>query len=553
VFLVLLAVFTATMVSQPDVFDGELEFQTTSALAREQTLALGGTPEADELVARRFNMRAGGLGREDEWFSWFGVGQAFVGLPFYFAGTVLADLLPEYELRHGEVEHAGVHRSEYFQHLLVGWRNPVLAAWTALLIVLTTRRLGAGRRNAWIAGLTFGLCTFAWPQARSTLNMVQTTFFLFLAFHELLVIEERLIRQRRPGLSRLALFGAALGAAFLTRSLVAPVLVVLGIAALFVLCKGHPQRRVRTRAFDLLVVALPALALLGLFLWTNRARFGDPLEQGYGGVVTLESYFNYPLHLGLAGILLAPGQGLLWMAPACVFALPWFVSLLRRGEFRTPLVVTGVAAGVLVPVCMTVGWHGAWGYGPRYALPLLPFLWLGVAPTLDRLGERKSLRPIAWALFGFGFLVTLPGVLVDTTTHTAMAVEVAQVQWPELPGNEKTQEEERFQRIRWDLGFAAPWAHWRILRHRAAGLGEEFPIDSIFFATDARPEVLSGETTPLEVVRPPHDRDRGFRHFAWIDFSQRLEGPLWPIALLCTFLLLGGAVLVVKGLDPDRP
>ena len=119
VFLVLLAIYTATMTTQPDIPDGEVEFQTTSALVREQTFALGGTPEADAIVELGFNGRNGGPGREDEFFSWFGVGQAYLAMPLYALGSVVGGLFPAIEERHGQSRHMGVHRSEYFEHLFV--------------------------------------------------------------------------------------------------------------------------------------------------------------------------------------------------------------------------------------------------------------------------------------------------------------------------------------------------------------------------------------------------------------------------------------------------
>jgi hypothetical protein len=547
VFLVLLALYTATMATQPDVLDGEVEFQTTSSLARNQSLALGGTPEAEAVVAAGFNGRAGGPGREGEFFSWFGVGQAFVGFPFYLVGAGLGALFPSYDVANSLSTHMGVERSEYFEHVLVGWRNPVLAALTAFLIVLSSRRLGVCRRGAWLTGITYGLCTFAWPQARSTLNGVQATFFLFLAFHLVLAIEEALSRHQRPSRSALMGIGLAMGGAFLTRSLVAPCLVVLGIAAAVVLWRGRTRSREQPSILDLGWILVPALACFALFLWTNELRFGAPFEQGYAGVVTWESYFNYPLHLGLAGILLAPGQGLLWMAPGCILGALWFAHLFLRGDRRLPLVVLGMAAAVLVPVCMTVGWHGAWGYGPRYALPLLPFLWLGVGPVLD-LVERGAARWLVHGLLVLGLATSLPGVLVDSTTHTALAVEAARVEWPEVAGaSEADREEERFQRIRWDLRFAAPWAHWRILRHRVAGLGEEFPARRIFFM-----EPADAESEEL-VLTPPNERDRGFHHFLWIDFRDRLGGPLWPVLVFLLVLLSGGGIAALRGLDPDAP
>ncbi len=545
VFAILLAFFTATLVTQPDSIDGEVEFQTTSALARSQTFALGETPESKAIVEARFNGRFGGPGREDEFFSWFGVGQAYVAVPFYLIGSTVGHVLPSIEERNSESTHLGVRRTEYFEHLLVAWRNPLLSAITAALIVLAARRLGTTRVHAFVAGVSYGLCTFAWPQARSTFNTVQATFFVFLAFHQVLVVEESFSRYRRPSTRSLLLCGVALGGAFLTRSLVAPALVVIGIALLVVFWKGKQRAPKAAQLTDIVWVLLPALACFGLFLWTNDQRFGDPFEQGYGDVITWDTYFNYPLHLGLAGILFSPGQGLFWMAPAALLTVLWIVRQLAHGALRMPLVVCGIAVATLVPVCMTVGWHGAWTYGPRYALPLLPFVWLGVAPMLDQFAEHAGKRLFAYTLLLAGLVVTLPGVLVDTTTHTDLAMQSAKNEWPdtELEGDAATADEERFQRLRWNWRYSAPWAHWRILRHRVSGLEESFSARQLFF--------VDAEVEDVTLV-PAHARERGFSHLAWVDFATRLGGPIWPVATACAALLLAGIIAAFRGLDPDQ-
>ena len=59
VCLVLLAIYTATFVGLPDNPDAEVEFQTTSALVRNHSFALGGTPEADAIVSAVFDVREG--------------------------------------------------------------------------------------------------------------------------------------------------------------------------------------------------------------------------------------------------------------------------------------------------------------------------------------------------------------------------------------------------------------------------------------------------------------------------------------------------------------
>src|SRR5262249_39471425 len=139
-----------------------------------------------------FNVRRGGPGREQEFFSWSGPGQALVGCPFYLLGAWSAQLFPEIEARHARTTHLGSARSEYFAHLFVGLRNPLLGALTGARLVLAARRLGARRAWAALAGLSYGLCTLAWPQARGTLSDVQATAFLFLGFVLELCILQRL-------------------------------------------------------------------------------------------------------------------------------------------------------------------------------------------------------------------------------------------------------------------------------------------------------------------------------------------------------------------------
>ena len=384
------------------------------------------------------------------------------------------------------------------------------------------------------------MCTFAWAQGRSTLSGVQATFFLFLAFHALLKLEEGFLRFRHALRVDLFLFGLAIGGAFLTRTLTAPVIAVLSLGVCVVLVSGYRKQGVRPRILDFGWIAIPALALFALFLWTNVERFGDPVETGYGEVVTWKTYFIYPVHWGLLQILFAPGRGFFWMAPGVLLSFLWLYSLVKRRDYRIPLLIAGVAAAVLVPVSMTTSWHGSWTYGPRYALPLLPFLWAGVAPAFDLLEEKKLARVGAAVLVLLGLVVVLPGVFVDHTTHTDLAIQAARIEWPDLPGGELDQEEERFMRIQRDFRFAAPWAHWRILRHRVAGLGEEFPVQEIFFLSDEA------------VVVPQHEREHGFRHLAWVDFHQRLGGPTWPASLACLLLLGLGFACAVRGLDPDK-
>lgn len=543
-FLLLLALYTATFTGAPENPDAEVEFQTTSSLARRGRLDIGGTPEAEGLIAAPrvgrtgtgFGLAPGGPGREERLYSWFGVGQAFAGLPFYWAGAACERLFPGIEEAHRATRLFGIPRSEYFPHLFSGWRNALFGALTATLLYLAARRAGASARAALEASLAYGLATFAWPQARSTLSDVQATLCLFAGFHGLLLARARWAEHGRVPLSPLAAAGLALGLAWLTRVAVAPAVALLGLTAvLLILARGRSAGWRRTLA-ALSALGLPFLACAGVFVATNLLRFGRPLETGYGTALEDGGFFSGSPWAGAAGLLLSPGKGLLWMAPGLVLAPLGLARAVQRGERGLAALIVAVALAVGGPITFMQGWHGAWTYGPRYVLPLLPFLFVGVALALDPPPARPRRGLLAHAVLWAGLATSLPGVLVDYTTHQDLAQRAARFAWPAVPGdNDFQRDDDRFLRIQWDPRFAAPWAHWRILSHRAQGRGETFPVAELFFLPT--PETLTvGE-----------ERWQGMNHLAWVDFSRRLGGPLWPAAVLVGALLLGSLTAFARG------
>ena len=100
--------------------------------------------------------------------------------------------------------------------------------------------------------------------------------------------------------------------------------------------------------------------------------------------------------------------------------------------------------------------------------------------------------------------------------------------------------------------FAAPWAHWRIFRHRVASRApvepgapgsddpERFPVEEIY------------RFRSREFVHPRLLRQEGFAHLAWIYFQDPLGGAAWPVGLVIMALLVSAVHLSRRGLDPHR-
>lgn len=553
VFCLLFALYLATFAGQTDNTDSEFEYQTTSALARRGSFALEpDTPEAAEILRM---LEAGETvtvaeAPDGRVYSWHGRGQALVGVPFWYAGRLLSSAFPGIERVHEGTTYYGVPRSEYFPHLMVHARN---ALWTALigaLLLRAARRLGVPRRTAFVAALAFGVTTFAWGQARSTMNDVPATLCLFAAFVRVLELRERYERFEAPKRRRLVAIGALVGAAFLVRMQVSLALPVLGAVALAVIVRGRrlqaqgyaPHRRAIVR--DVAWMLAPALLAFGAYLGWNVAQFGAPLDSGY----PLGAGFFNPAFLlsGVRDLFASPGKGLLFLAPGVVL-VPWGLrAAWRRGDRVLVGAVLGVALAILGPAAATHGWTGGPNYGLRYVLPAMPFLWLAATLGLQAVSSSRWGRRLAGALLVFGLVANLPAALVDHMTHYDLSTAAVEIEHAETLSQIEPEERAALDvdyalfletQRRWR--YAAPWSMWRIFRHRVAVGDDAFPVREIFFL----------DSDAVVSPAPAVSRDWGFQHLAWVDLEERLGGDAWPGLSLCLLLLALGVGFGWRGLD----
>jgi hypothetical protein len=150
--------------------------------------------------------------------------------------------------------------------------------------------------------------------------------------------------------------------------------------------------------------ALPPMALLLFYHW--RA-FGHPLRTGYAASETF-AHFHQRGFLGMdqlrweafAGSTVAPDNGLLFLCPMLLLALPGFLVPVERR--RHPWIL-GVSAAVIVIYLLFISslsfWRGGWQVGPRYITVMLPFAMVPVTMAIaaaDRLSGWRG--ELAWAL-----------------------------------------------------------------------------------------------------------------------------------------------------------
>ena len=174
-----------------------------------------------------------------------------------------------------------------------------------------------------------------------------------------------------------ALAGAAAGGALLMRS-DSLILVLPAIAGALLAVSVRRRRAALHFAAALAPFALAWLAY-------NALRFGAPWRLGYDG----PQVFNYPMLDGLQGLLVSPGRGLLWHAPFVVLAL---IGLRLAWSRSRALAVFALAILVarLLFYSRWWAWNGGWNWGPRFLVPAMPALAVGVLELVRRFGSRPA-------------------------------------------------------------------------------------------------------------------------------------------------------------------
>jgi hypothetical protein len=235
-----------------------------------------------------------------------------------------------------------------------------------------------------IAAITLGLGTIVMTFASEFFPHVISATLGFAAFAVLF--------RERQGPPKLALVGAAGLLAGLAVTFEYPLALVGAILFFYALARAVPRLpRAATYAAGAVAGAIPALAF-------NAWAFGNPLKFAYGDAVKVQGLSGHAeLGLNDGGVfgvrvpdpweglgLLLQGRGLLVLTPVIAMGVAG-VLLLRKGEFKTEakviLAVIGAYwlydAGYWLP-------FGGGTPGPRFLIPMLPFLALGFALAWKR-------------------------------------------------------------------------------------------------------------------------------------------------------------------------
>ena len=396
-FWFLLAVYLLTYSPRFHSSDGLAMFSMAESLARR------GEWDTDQI--RWMGLQQGTFGLDGRLYSRKGAGESLLELPLVWLGLIV----PVW----GAATTA----------LLF---NAIVTAATGALLLLYLKRLGYGDGVALVSGLTFGLATLAWPYAK-------TCFSDPLAGLCLVGAGLALLRLRDMGRFTDALWaGLALAVAVATRYANGVMIPFFGLLLLKYQISSvksqispgprggpSPGRKAgvgqgdgagnpKSKILNSLAAFVAPLAVMAIAIALyNIARYGDPLNTGY---LPQES-FGGVWWQGIAGLLVSPGRGLFLYTPVLLMALPAAPALFRRHTVEAALAWAMVLAHLLLYGKWYM-WHGGYAWGPRFMVPALPFLVIGMAPAIEWGKESAWWRRGFLALAALGGLIQVLGLSV---------------------------------------------------------------------------------------------------------------------------------------------
>jgi hypothetical protein len=187
-----------------------------------------------------------------------------------------------------------------------------------------------------------------------------------------------------------------------------------------------------------------ALVLVGWMIY-NTVVFGGPLKLGYSyselwltehhtGFMSL----TWPHWKALWGITFGLFRGLFPLSPLLLIAVPGFYLWWRSKQYRPEwwASVSIILAMVLFNAS-SIMWWGGFAVGPRYLLPMLPFMALPIIFVLREWGNRWGTRLLIGVLFFWSWIATWGLTLAEQAFPNDMLKNpLVEYAWPNwLDGN----------------------------------------------------------------------------------------------------------------------
>lgn len=307
--------------------------------------------------------------------------------------------------------------------------NSLIIALISLVVFCFSLDIYGSKKIALALAIIFTVCSFVlpyntslFPQPLQALCIISSAYFIYKSrdFDPLVSCtitkdEGSNNSNSKSVCNRKGTYLIVLGGVFLGLSVFAhptSTVVIPGFVAYCVFYMKYSKKKI---IFFLISLAV-MLVIVG---FSNYFRFGSFTEFGYFRYASW-SWSNLGW-IGLVGLWASPGAGLVFFFPPVILLPVAFKFMYRNntGLFFLILyiiIVNWLYFGTL-SYLEPISWSGGLAWGPRYLIPVLPFITIALGTVLTHLRNKKQKLSlfkvsIVMSLCAIGFIINLLGTIV---------------------------------------------------------------------------------------------------------------------------------------------
>ena len=297
---------------------------------------------------------------------------------------------------------------ETFTFLFYG---PLITAISTAILFAICRTYNFSIKIAITVAFLYGFTTMAWAYSSTAMSVILVSMTVLLSFY----FYRKFVKNQN--FFSLIFCGFSLGASVLVRydSFIIVVIILVFLIGTIL--------RNKSKLKNLTCLLIPLFFCAIIFMGINYIQFGTFLEysfkteSGYGLGPT------YPIHVGIFGLLFSPGAGLFIFSPILFTIFVSFSDFYKKDK-SSFLIFSAYLVSMLVFFGNLETWHGFVSWGPRYLLPVIPFLLIPLAASIEK---RNSI--------GFRFLVIVLGAIGAFFSLIWLIQDVSWFTWGVMGGD----------------------------------------------------------------------------------------------------------------------
>ena len=340
-------------------------------------------------------------GRDGKVYLTLGDGLSIAALPFALVGNIIERTVDvsAYESKIGEsapklnLFYLRKLPSAFFAALI----NPFAMALTVLIFFNFCLKITDAPGSAFVGSLLLGAGTILWSYSSTFWTQPIVTLCLFSAFYC------AFLYKKHSNPKFLLFAGALLGYSFITRYV--SIISVPWFVAYLVLIHWREKKRI-PRAVGLLVSSFALFFLLQMS-W-NWYRFGSLLNMGAKHQAFLGFSFRGKAYISLPAMLVGLNKSIFVFSPPLVLGLFGAKRFIQKHGLEAVLLL-GIIFAYLAFYSKFSFWSSPASWGPRFLVPITPFLFLPVCLFINRVKWKTILT---YALLTVGVIVQLIAVLL---------------------------------------------------------------------------------------------------------------------------------------------